>query len=345
MAKTVEFEKKLVDRIIIEGRTVGLTGADIPIDRLRLDPKNPRLINSVLAASKAASDADLQVFLEDNLWADPNVRDLLRQIQANKGLTERILVTEDATVIEGNCRTVVYRKLHQQFPNDPAWRKVPARMLPPDITRRDIAILQGEMHVAGKITWATFEKAGHVFRLHNEYMMTQDEIAYRLRMSKSKVNQFIRAFETMHIKYLRRYPGAAGVHKFSYFEEFFKNPTLRASASRNPALVDSFVDWVGTGKIPEGKHVRRLPEILANNSATAALKVGGYLAAMKVLENNNPALTSGLFRAIQKTTLELQDASATDIEEVQSTPAAARIVEGLLNALQSFRLLAGLEDK
>ena len=339
-------DNMLLDRITIEGKSIELRGASVPIHKVRLDPQNPRLINTAFGDSQPSSEKNLQSFLEETLWADPNVRDLLRQVQANRGLTERVLVTEDGVVVEGNCRTVVYRKLRQADPSEMAWEKIPAWVLPTNISKREIAILQGEMHVAGKITWASFEKAGHVYRLTNEHMMTQDEIVLRLRMSKSKVNQLIRAFETMHIKYLRRYPGAASVHKFSYFEEFFKNPLLRTATSRDPGLVDNFVDWVGTGKIPEGKHVRELPEILANEQARKALERSGYLAAVRVLEDNNPALTSTLFRALQRATIELREAGAPDIQEVKnSNQAAIRIIDELVNALHNFRTIAGLEEK
>src|SRR5262249_32437384 len=155
------------------------------------------------------------------------VRDLYRQVLINKGLVERIIVRPNGTVVEGNCRTVVYRKLLQKHPRDPARREIPAPMLPADIGAKDVAILLGEMHVAGKNTWSSFEKAGHVYRLHEEFALTQDEIAQRLRMSKSKVNQLIRAFGVMKNKFLPKYPGPTSSRKFSYFEELFKKPQLR----------------------------------------------------------------------------------------------------------------------
>lgn len=343
--KPTAAQRGLVDRITVDGREVVLRGQDLPIAKVRLDATNPRLANTILAHADGQSQEELQKILEETLWADPNVRDLCRQVQVNGGLTERVIVRENGTLVEGNCRTVVYRRLHQQFPDDPTWSRLPARVLPPNISERDIAILQGEMHVAGKITWSSFEKAGHVYRLQREHMMTQDQIATRLRMSKSKVNQLIRAFETMQVKYLKLYPGSASVHKFSYFEEFFKNPLLRTRAARDPELADKFVEWVGTGKIPEGKHVRQLPEILANKQALRALERGGFIPAMQVLESNNPALTSSLYRSLQKATLELRDASDADVDELRNkNEAAIRLVNELTNELQRFRELAGLDE-
>src|SRR5262249_39357082 len=155
----------------------------------------------------------VQEALEETLWRDPDVRGLYTQVLANEGLVERIILREDYTVVEGNCRAVVYRKLHETNPDDPRWAKVPARILP-DVGERKIAVLLGEMHVAGKNTWTPFEKAGHVYKMHRELAITQDEIAQMLRMSKSRVNQLIRAFDYMKNKYLVKFPGPSGVKKF-----------------------------------------------------------------------------------------------------------------------------------
>src|SRR4051812_4239857 len=88
-------EEQLFDQITIDGKTIDLRGASIPVQRVRLDPQNPRLLNTVLGSAQPPVEKELQNFLEETLWADPNVRDLSRQIRANKGLTEKILVTQE----------------------------------------------------------------------------------------------------------------------------------------------------------------------------------------------------------------------------------------------------------
>src|SRR5207249_11553370 len=99
-------------------------------------------------------------------WKDTDVRDLYRQVLINQGLVERIIVRQDGTIVEGNCRTVVYRKLQHNQPSERRWHRIPARVLPSDIGERDVAILLGEMHVAGKDNWSTCEKAGYVYSVH-----------------------------------------------------------------------------------------------------------------------------------------------------------------------------------
>jgi hypothetical protein len=263
----------------------------------------------------------------------------------NKGLVERIIVRQDGTVVEGNCRTVVYRKLRQKHPSESSWRHIPARMLPADIGARDVAILLGEMHVAGKNTWTPFEKAGHVYRLHEEFALTQDEIAQRLRMSKSKVNQLIRAFDIMKNKYLPKYPGPASSRKFSYFEELFKKPQLRDWVLTTPGGEDLFVDWVGKDKIDQGVHVRELPAILEDPDAVSALTKDGFAAAQRVIEEDNPALTSKLFKRMVEMTESLRKAQLDDIQRVRkaSHSRARRIVEELNDSLRHFRELCDID--
>ena len=334
----------IVDEITLDGKRVQVQSIDLPLEQVRLDPRNPRIANTVLVSISDEGEA-LQRKLEALLWDDPDVRDLYRQVLVNKGLVERIIVRQDGNVVEGNCRTVVYRKLREKHPSEGRWRNIPARVLPGDIADRDVAILLGEMHVAGKNTWTPFEKAGHVYRMHNDFALIQDEIAVRLRMSKSKVNQLIRAFDMMKNKYLPKYPGPASSRKFSYFEELFKNPRLREWVTSTPQAGDAFVDWVGTGKLEQGVQVRELPAILDDEDAIKTLTAEGFAAAQRLLAEDNPAITSKLFRRMVEMTEALKKAQLDDIQRVRKpgNSRARKIVEDLSEALRHFRELSGVE--
>lgn len=332
-----------VDEITLDGKRITVRNQDLPLEKVRLDPTNPRIAHTfALEQGEEARSQEKQ--LEDRLWADPDVRDLLRQIEVNRGLIERIIVRSDYSVVEGNCRTVAFRKLRERYPKDAAWQRIPARVLPGDIAGRDVAILLGEMHVAGKNTWSPFEKAGHTYRLHKEFMLTQDEIAARLRISKSKVNQLIRAFEAMKLRYLPKFPGRGAIRKFSYFEELFKNADLRdwALDGRN---LDSFVQWVGEGRIDQGAQVRALPVILENKAAHKAFLTDGFSEAKKIVEQENPALTSPLFKTMVELTALLEQARMDDIMRLRKggNETARVITENLSVALGRFRELSGLD--
>ncbi len=334
----------VVDEITLDGKRVQVESVDLPLDEVSLDPRNPRIANTV-SFSISDEGERLQRKLEELLWKDDDVRDLYRQVLINKGLVERIIVRQDGSVVEGNCRTVVYRKLREKRPSEREWKLIPARILPPDIGDRDVAILLGEMHVAGKNTWTPFEKAGHVYRMHSDFALTQDEIAVRLRMSKSKVNQLIRAFDMMKNKYLPKYPGPASSRKFSYFEELYKKPPLRDWISSTPAAEDQFVDWVGTGKLDQGAQVRDLSSILEDEDAVKALTVEGFAAAQRLLAEDNPAITSKLFRRMVEMTDALKKAQMDDIQRVRKSgnSKARKIVTELNDSLMHFLELCGVD--
>jgi hypothetical protein len=334
----------VVDEITLDGKRVQVESVDLPLDEVSLDPRNPRIANTV-SFSISDEGEKLQRKLEELLWKDDDVRDLYRQVLINKGLVERIIVRQDGSVVEGNCRTVVYRKLREKRPTEREWKSIPARILPPDIGDRDVAILLGEMHVAGKNTWTPFEKAGHVYRMHSDFALTQDEIAVRLRMSKSKVNQLIRAFDMMKNRYLPKYPGPASSRKFSYFEELYKKPPLRDWISSTSAAEDLFVDWVGTGKLDQGAQVRDLPSILEDEDAVKALTAEGFAAAQRLLAEDNPAITSKLFRRMVEMTDALKKAQMDDIQRVRKSgnSKARKIVNELNDSLMHFLELCGVD--
>lgn len=338
-------EKIVIDEITLDGRKIAVRSDEVPVERLRLDPKNPRIANTI--ALRLDLTGDFQKAIANLLWSDPEVHDLYRQVLVNQGLIERIIVKPDYTVVEGNCRTVVYRKLRENHPRDPRWSRVPARVLPESISEREIALLLAQLHVQDKNKWSSFEKAGHVFRLHKDFVLTQDEIAVRLRMSKSKVNQMIRAFDAMRTAYLPRYPDPASVHKYSYFEELFKKPELREWAMTNAENVQRFSAWVGEGKLTHGAQVRDLPTILANPEALAVFERAGYLEARTVLEEDDPTISSPLYRKMAEMSEALQDARLDEINRARpdGSRAARRIVRELRDALERFMALSGVDGE
>jgi hypothetical protein len=334
-----------VDEITLDGRKIAVRNEDIPVGRLRLDPRNPRIANTI--ALRLGPGDQFEDAIENLLWSDPEVHELYRQVLVNRGLIERIIVKPEGTVVEGNCRLVAYRKLRENQPKDPRWLKIPSRVLPENISEREIALLLAQLHVQGKNKWSPFEKAGHVFRLHKDFVLTQDEIAVRLRMSKSKVNQMVRAFEAMQNVYLKSYRDPASVHKYSYFEELFKKPELREWATASPENVWRFAKWVGEGKITQGVRVRDLPTILANSEALEAFERDGYAEARRVLEQDDPTLSSPLFKKMAEMAAALRDARLDDINRARldGSRAARRIVGELREAFDRFVALTGADEE
>jgi hypothetical protein len=346
-SRKVEAAEKVVveqvEEITLDKMKVQVRGQDIPLDKVLLDPTNPRVANTI-AAGHHGNDEAMQAALADILWSDSDVHHLYRSVHSNRGLIERIIVRSNMVVAEGNCRTVVYRKLRENYPNDPAWRTIPARVLPDDVSDRQVAILLGELHVGGKNKWSAFEKAGHIHQLFTQFGMVQEEIAKLLKTSKTSVNHNVRAFEAMKNKYLVAFPGPGAVRKFSYFLELFNKPELRDWIMRSPESLDDFVQWVGTEKISQGQHVREMKDIVSNPRALAAFGRQGREAAMKILKQDRPELTSPLFKMMLDMTQALEDARLDDIQRVRKddNESARTIVRGLNEALERFVDLCGI---
>src|SRR5438105_1383117 len=103
-----------VDEITLDKVKVQVRAQNIPTEEILLDPTNPRLANTVAVGNFGDGQA-LQDALTDILWQDPDVQSLYRSILANRGLIERIIIRHNKVAAEGNCRTVVYRKLQKNF--------------------------------------------------------------------------------------------------------------------------------------------------------------------------------------------------------------------------------------
>jgi ParB-like chromosome segregation protein Spo0J len=331
-----------IDEIVLNNARVQIRGMDIPLSKVHLDPLNPRLANTV-SLNYREDDEKLQAQLETILWDDRDVKDLYQSIKKNGGLIERIIVRPSGVVAEGNCRTVVYRKLHAQFPDDPAWKSIPARVLPDDIDEKQIAILLGELHVGGKNEWIPFEKAGHIHELFHTHGLTQDEIAKLLHTSKTAINHNIHAFAAMKERYIPEYPGPAAVRRFSYFLELYKKPFLREWVKDSPTALDKFVKWVGTEKVGKGAEVRHLDAIIQNPAALKAFDSGGIEAARAILMRDRPELTSPLFKGMIELAKTIEDARLDDIARVRNEKSggARTIVQDLKDALDKFMDLCG----
>jgi len=325
-----------VDEIVLDKMKVQVRGQDLPVEGILLDPTNPRIANTV-AVSNFSDGEQMQESLAEFLWSDSDVHNLYRSVLENRGLIERIIVRDNMVVAEGNCRTVVYRKLREKFPKDPTWRTIPARVLPGNITDRQIAILLGELHVGGKNEWSPFEKAGHIHQLFTQFGMVQEEIAKILKTSKTSVNHNIHAFDALK-KYMLAFPGPGAVRKFSYFLELYKNPQLREWVRKSPEALEDFVQWVGTNKIRQGRDVRELEDIVSSPRALAAFNKQSREAAMRILGQERPELSSPLFKLMIDMTEALADARLDDIQRVRKDPTggAKTIVRNLNAALERF---------
>ena len=75
MATKKALDRVVVDEITLDGRNVQVVNSDLPLDDVKLDPRNPRIANTV-AIGVSETGMALQKKLEALLWEDDDVRDL-----------------------------------------------------------------------------------------------------------------------------------------------------------------------------------------------------------------------------------------------------------------------------
>src|SRR5882672_9253425 len=63
-------ERTHPDRITVDGREIKLRPVEVPIERVRLDSRNPRVANTLSVSPDTATDSELQRLLQETLWSD-----------------------------------------------------------------------------------------------------------------------------------------------------------------------------------------------------------------------------------------------------------------------------------
>jgi len=335
---------EMIEEITLAGRSVRLSHKDLPLESVKLDRRNQRVQFFLRGTDlNPMTEEEVDSALERVLWEVPEMKGLYNQIKVNHGLIERIIVKADGTVVEGNCRTVVYRKLAKDFPADPKWENIETRILPDDIKETEISVLLGNMHVAGKNAWTAYEQAAYLFHMHEDLKFPLDALADQLRMTKRTIMQKIDAFR-LQGKFLEKYPEPkTNIYRYSYFDEFYKK--LPTDEDHAPYEED-FVDLVGQERFDKGSDVRDIAQIVKEPKAYKALKEQGHKEALEVLREEDVAVGSKFFTMVDRMTVEFKKAPANDIERLRDGDANAQEkLQKLYDALVVFAGLAGIQLK
>jgi len=341
--------RRLEREIIPLGATrIEVELGEVELDELKLDPTNPRLAFKIHARELKNPS---QKQLEELLWEDPDVTALRRSIYTTGGLIEAIIVQNDGTVLEGNCRLTCIRKLNEENKGkDPRWTSIRARILPPGVERRTVDVLLGELHIAGKNEWTPFEQAAHLYAMTQKGYKEVD-LAGMYRQSKSYINAKIRAYRLMaetfvplaqddehQLKNPDRY--------WSWFEEFYKVCKPSAAGKENVARVydgreleEKFCQWVaGRKMIPRAEQTRTLAQILENKEAMKIFEKAGIDKAFDFIADKDPTVGSRLWKQLQTTTDLLVSLPLADLEALRDGDAGkVRIFEDLVKAIDRVK--------
>lgn len=330
---------RLTDQsLIIEGAAIPVQHRRMALKDVRLDPSNPRIRHAVKQKSKNGdiSDEDLRKLILDQ----PGVSQLFTSIRDNGGIFDAIYLHPDGSIIEGNCRAACYMRLHTTYPNDDRWQNIPAVFVP-KITDRQVAILQGQYHVAGKNKWRAYEKVGQLHHMHTTLKMDEKSIAKALGLRESDVIRDLNAYKTMTEKLLPKMTGSNGLEKWSFVQEFHKRKELEVYRSK-PENIDEFISLVVDKKLKQGSDVRKLEQVIKHANAVKALKKDGIDKALSVVGKVDPTADSRAFKKLKETTTLLQHLENKELTRLQDEKARL-ILQDLFSAVKNVAKAAGVK--
>lgn len=329
------------DHIRIQDRDVSFERTRVSIDDLTLDGGNPRIQYLIGRQPEPVT----QERLDELLWSKDQVKALGQAIKQNGGVYDPIIVQKvdgRYLVREGNSRTVATRHIAAQHPDDNRFKTVPAMVFDETLTDDDIAVLLADMHVTGKIRWDAYEQAKHVATLYNVHGKTYEWLATHLRLSKSKITQYLKAYKWT-TDYLEEHPDPKNLDKFSLFQELAAKKDLGARYTEDFEFQQQFTRWLAEGKLNDSKQIRQLETILSNEQATKVLGEEGYTAAAGVLIREDPSLGSDLYDAVKRATEKLTKAPADEIRDLAHNKQKLLMLRNLHRAIDDIATLAEVE--
>jgi hypothetical protein len=278
----------------------------IPIERISLDWRNPRIAHTLEAMSEAPSQDFIEMSLglhapeDEERGASTTYSSLKASIRANKGLILPIIVSPrgDGTflVVEGNTRVAIYRELaEEEAPGD--WSHIPAIVQALNEEGEHAVRLQA--HLVGPRPWRPYAKAKY---LHDLYVNKKFSITEILdycggTARRREIEQYIDAYKDMHEYYVPLVQGAGeppDYSRFSAFVELQKTPGLKQAVARAGYTMSDFSQWLHDGKIMPLQDVRKLERIFANPQAKKEFERHNTREAIKILEqpSSNAVISS-----------------------------------------------------
>jgi hypothetical protein len=137
--------------IPVNGTQLRVRMVEIELDRLKLDPDNPRLHSAYLTHTLPSRPSEKQII--EVLEGLPEFQALLDAISRNHGCFQPPLITADCRVLEGNRRVTALRKLRAEDPQNRRWESVTVHQLTSRIQPGQERALRAKLHLEHALAW------------------------------------------------------------------------------------------------------------------------------------------------------------------------------------------------
>jgi ParB-like chromosome segregation protein Spo0J len=271
-----------------------LSNARLEIDRILLDPNNPRFADlsddqRAVAETKYSEAGVQQRVLAKLLDGDFDIEELRKSIkQIGYVPVDQIVVRELAdgffVVVEGNRRIAAIKSLLQD-PDDAMPEDRKNNLLALDVlvltssekaeAQREQWIVQGLRHVSGMKAWGPYQQAKAVEALMSEGF-NEKAAAQTMGMRVSTVAQLIRSLRALEaMRANAEFEEFATPRMFSYFQELQRLGSLKDwlgwseadAAFANIERTNEFYTWITDQKDDEVKLTRFRGQFLIGHQA------------------------------------------------------------------------------
>lgn len=191
----------------------------VPVDLLRLDLENPRLYSRKLAGDELVTDSQLEQAIADEGESFMALYKAILKVGVQDPIWVKKASDGTYTVVEGNRRTTVLRKLIEneaQAPDGTSFENVQAHVVDESVSELEIKLQKVRLQ-SGKKAWGVVNDAAVVHEFHHELHMALEDISSEMQISVTKVKKLLKSFR-MYLDYAKT-TGDSNEKRFAYFNE------------------------------------------------------------------------------------------------------------------------------
>lgn len=299
------------------------------VEDIKLDLSNPRIAR-FLAHQEEVTAEDVAMALGVGSPDTANdggttFHSLRESIRTNRGIIQPIIVNEmppgTYTVIEGNTRVAIYKELEED--DEGNWITIPA-VVYQDLGDEQIDAIRLQAHLIGPRAWDPYSKAKYLHFLRTQEHMPYGKLVDYCGGRASEVKQLIQAYIDMEKYYRPIIDEDADFDetRFSAFKEL-QNGRIRGGIEKAGHSLAEFAQWVHDGKVMPTHLMRKLPQVLENETAKTTFFDMGLREAVRLVEVPN---TDNLIENIDLITLcaalrrKVQSMPLIETQRIQENP-------------------------
>lgn len=244
------------------GSPIEYTIEDIDIYKLKYFPGNPR----VYAVLRKISDKDPnQEQIEELMFKEEHVRELLKRIKRAGGLLVEIIVRRDTMeVVEGNSRLAAYRILDKKN-SGKGWDKISCKVVE-TLSKKQMRSLLAEFHIHGITEWSTYAQSNMLYIENIENDVSIDQLEADTSLKGAEINKRIEI-----IKLMEKNCDNKEKH-YSHYDQILTKKSLKEACSKHIKFKERLLEEIKNEKIGTAMDVRDKLSIVCERMKSPAFK-------------------------------------------------------------------------